>query len=75
MRHTKYANLSDDELLSQVEEAREHSPIVEELAQRLERREVDVTTGANHNVECPVCGAELEANYDEGNNQFTLELR
>lgn len=73
--HTKYANLSDDELLRQVEEARAHSPIVEELAKRLEATNGNhVSLDANHRVECPVCEAQLSADYDDGNNLFSLEL-
>ena len=49
MTITKYNNLSNRELLAQLESVRSHSPVIEELCQRLE------TT----NVECPICEADL----------------
>lgn len=49
MNITKYNNLSNRELLAQLENVRPFSPVVEELCQRLE----------NVGVECPVCEADL----------------
>lgn len=73
MAHTRYSNLTDDELLSRIDEARQHSPIIDELASRLEKKE-RINNQTNTRVECPVCEAALEADLDEGNNIFTLEI-
>ena len=37
MAHTKYSHLTDDELLRMVDDARPKSPLIEELATRLEK--------------------------------------
>ena len=37
MRYTKFRTLTDSELFSVIQTARRHSPIIEELAGRLER--------------------------------------
>lgn len=71
--HSKYANLMDEELLREVDDARARSPVIEELAKRLEKG-TGIGTDSNHRVECPVCEAALEADFCEGNNMFTLEL-
>lgn len=73
MAHTRYSNLTDDELLSRIDEARQHSPIIDELASRLEKKE-RINNQTNARVECPVCKAALEADLDEDNNIFTLEI-
>jgi hypothetical protein len=61
MRHTKYHHLSTDELLSQVESARPHSDVIEELCLRLETND----TPAGTELECPVCEAKLRITDDE----------
>jgi hypothetical protein len=74
MTHTKYSNLTDGELLIKIDDARQHSPIIDELAGRFEK--LDRTNNeTNVQVECPVCEAKLEAGLDEDNNIFTLELQ
>ena len=50
MNITKYNNLSNRELLAQLENVRPFSPVVETLCTRLE----------NTGKECPVCEADLE---------------
>jgi hypothetical protein len=71
--HTKYSNLTDAELLSQVEAARAQSPVIEELAKRLEKQTTGFNGDTGHRVECPVCEAPLKADFDDGDNMFTLE--
>lgn len=71
--HTKYANLTNAELLVQIDSIRDKSPIIEELAHRLEQG-VGIDDESGHNVTCPVCEAQLEADYDSGNDMFTLQL-
>lgn len=68
-----YSRLTDDELLRYVDEKRQHSPLIEELCKRLEHKHI-VFSDANHRVECPVCEAALEADYDEGNGMFELRI-
>lgn len=71
--YTKYARLTTAELLVQVDSIRDKSPIIEELALRLEQG-VGINDESGHNVTCPVCKAQLEADYDSGNDMFTLRL-
>lgn len=70
---TAYRVMTDDELLRYIDEKRQHSPLIEELCKRLETKEM-VLKDANHRVECPVCEAALEADYDEGNGMFELRI-
>lgn len=71
-RITKYGNLSDDELLRYVADARQYSPIIEELCQRIEN-EGD-PEGQQGEVDCPVCEALLIVN-DTGTGSFDLEAK
>lgn len=71
---TKYRNLSNEELLNRIEDARAHSPIIEELATRLETAFDPIKGDANRRVECPVCEANLEADFDFGNEMFTIRI-
>lgn len=60
-RHTKYHNLSDDELLHQVDVARQSSDVIEELAARMEKgAAITAATG----LECPCCEAKLNVKDD-----------
>lgn len=52
---TKYSSYSTQELLTIVSEKRYHSPLIEELCQRLER----------FSTTCPVCEADIEAAQQE----------
>lgn len=71
--HTRYSNLTDDELLSRIDETRQQSPIIDELANRLERKErTDSETRTR--IECPVCEALLNVDLDEDDNTFTLRI-
>ena len=75
MAHTKFANYTVDELLRLVDDKRQHSPLIDELCTRLEAgAAVQVDENSNHRVECPVCEAALEADYDAGNSIFTLQI-
>jgi len=71
--HTRYSNLNDAELLCQVEAAREQSPVIEELAKRLEKQTTGFNESTGHRVACPVCEVPLKADFDDANNMFTLE--
>lgn len=73
MNATHYRNMSDEELLDVLDDAKHLSPVIGELCKRLELKAVAITD-ANHRVECPVCQAELEADYDEANTMFTLKV-
>ena len=74
MAHTKYGYLSIDELLRLVEDRRDKSPIIDELCNRLENTEASILPDSNRRVECPICEAELEADYDEANTMFTIKV-
>lgn len=73
MNATHYRNMSDEELLDVLDDAKHLSPVIGELCKRLELKAVSITD-ANHRVECPVCQASLEADYDEANTMFTLKV-
>jgi hypothetical protein len=53
---TKYRNLTNAELLNRLDEARLHSPIIEELCARMEVKSRAI---------CPVCEADLTKIKDE----------
>lgn len=75
MVHTKFSDYTDSELLSLVDDKRQHSELINELCERLEKRSAtQVKEDADHRVTCPVCEATLEAGYDEGNYIFTFGL-
>lgn len=75
MVHTKFSNYTDSELLSLVDDKRQHSELINELCERLEKRSgAQVKEDANRRVTCPVCEAALEADYDEGNGMFEIRL-
>ena len=74
MAHTKYSTLSLDELLRLVEDRRSQSPIIDELCNRLENVTASVLPDSNTRVECPICEANLEADYDEANTMFTIKV-
>lgn len=67
--------MSDQELLVALDDKRPHSPILNLLLERIEAGlGVQVMANANHRVECPVCMAQLEVDYDEGNTLFNLRI-
>jgi hypothetical protein len=73
---TSYSHYSNEELLRYVDDKRGHSPIIEELCQRLEKKTLkEETQAANNNVECPVCESQLVVDYDQGNNIFDLDTK
>ncbi len=86
MIHTKFRTLTDTELLSVIQTARRHSPIIEELAGRLERvwwlerQHHDVLTETESVAEkprafsCPVCEAELLGSLNLIDDCFTIEI-
>lgn len=76
MSITTLRNLTDEEIVANLDDSRTYSPIIEELCLRLveQIKEHEVLPGANTKVECPVCMAALKADYDTGNNMFTLTI-
>lgn len=66
-------NFTVGELLMHLDDRRSNSPIIEELCSRLELK-ASFSKDVRHNVECPVCQANLEADFDEGNNMFTIAI-
>lgn len=83
MTHTKYNNLTPAELLSAVQIARLHSPIIEELAKRFEKAEfgesdtIEETERAAQKPRafaCPVCEAELLGSVDLIDDCFNIKV-
>jgi hypothetical protein len=71
---TKYTNLPDADLIRQLEEARLHSPIIEELCLRLEVKPPEYD-GYQTSVTCPVCEASLNVKEDNADKTFSLETQ
>ena len=72
MAHTKYSHLTDDELLRMVDDARPKSPLIEELATRLEKT-VKAEKSGTWAHDCPVCEAALNCTLNDDGDQLTLE--
>jgi hypothetical protein len=72
MAHTKHSHLTDTELLSLVDEARSKSPLIDELATRLER-EMNVAKSGTWTHDCPVCEAPLNCTISDDGENLTLE--
>ena len=72
---TKFRTLTNEELLSRIDEKREHSKIIEELCQRLESSDklLPPEDGSNGAVTCPTCECALQIGYDHENQMFTVE--
>jgi hypothetical protein len=68
MRH-----LENDELLLQLEVVRYQSPIIGELCRRLEEL-LKEEPPASAQAECPVCQADLRADYDVNNEILSLQV-
>lgn len=60
--HTKFRTLSGIELLNTVQAAREHSPVIEELAQRLEAYVVAAASAMS--LPCPCCEAPITLEFN-----------
>jgi hypothetical protein len=66
-----FTHLEDAELLRELDGIRMHSPVIAELCRRLEESpELPVTASC----ECPVCMADLRADYDEFNEILELKV-
>lgn len=68
-----FRHFEDDEFLRELDIVRYSSPIIEDLCRRLEEhmKEPPIATGG---CECPICMANLRADYDELNEILTLKL-
>lgn len=64
-----YLHFTDGELLREIDDRRKHSPLINELAKRLER--VGGISGGD--VTCPVCDANLKLGVDD-DFEFNLEF-
>ena len=73
---TTYTHLTDQEFLVALDDVRHYSPVIKELARRLEARsETEAAlAGAHHRAECPICKGPLTVEYDVGNDLFELEI-
>lgn len=84
MNYTKFSHLTHAELLSAVQVARLHSPIIEESAKRFEQAEfgesdalAETETAAQKPrvFSCPVCEAELLGSVNLIDDCFTTEVK
>lgn len=87
MAHTRYSHLSLKELLNIVDSKRQHSPIIDELCNRIENfKEQDTETEGDliqlkntieettHTANCPVCDAQLKMKFSiEGENEEIIK--
>jgi len=73
--HTKYNSLSDEEFLRQIDENRAYSPVISELATRLEKanNRISVQEDSEFQSECPVCESKLNIEYNKDQASFSLE--
>lgn len=69
---TKYAGTPDDVLEAKADDAAEFSPLISELLIRW-RKAVDAPTTLHSRCECPICGAALLVEPDEGNDRYELK--
>ena len=73
---TKYSSLTDFELLFKVDEARTKSPIIEELARRLESRPVASLHDINNfEALCPSCETVLRVRVSQTGDDFELKAQ
>ena len=71
---TQYRSLTTEEFLSQIEEKRQYSPIIQELCLRLEYKETHGNAQTNPRIECPVCESQLKIAWDSENNLYDVEI-
>lgn len=75
-----YRNLSDAELLNQLNDKRYHSPVVDELCKRLEAKTLNekmtegIEKSCNSKVDCPICLATLTVDFDDANSMLGLNI-
>ncbi len=62
MNATQMRNVTDRELLIELDEVRGQSPVISELCRRLEELVTNAPVLAH--ADCPVCQATLTADYD-----------
>lgn len=72
--HAQLMRFTDAELLHHLDDRRAHSPVIDELCKRLEPGAFTEVKQINHQVECPICMAGLEADFDDGNAMFTIKV-
>lgn len=84
MTNTKFRTLSNAELLSVVQTARFHSPIIEELATRFEQAtfgednalaETEKAAQKPRVFTCPVCEADLLGSVNLIDDCFDIEIK
>lgn len=72
---TKYHNTDLDALISLAESKGANSPLIVELARRLdEQSKQKHDMESNTHVECPCCEAPLMVGYDDHNGIYSLEV-
>ena len=53
---SRYRTLSDEELLSEFDSKRQHSDVIDELCERLERSTKEIS---DQEIDCPICNATI----------------
>ena len=72
-QRTQFSTLSDDEFLRQIGDTNKKSPIIAELVTRLERAKgFHFNEEKPHEMECPVCQAELVLKLNFEKQTFNL---
>jgi len=74
---TMLTRLTNDELLYVLVDVKNHSPVIGLLCSRLAEaigHTDDLQNQVNHNVECPVCMAQLTVEFDHGNRLYNLKI-
>lgn len=66
-----FTHLTNPEFLSEIDDVRNQSPIIKELCRRLEEMEPAPQISS---CECPVCMADLRAEYDETTEILELKV-
>lgn len=74
MSAARLRNYTDAELINSLDEARHLSPVIGELCNRLEACGQH-EPASSLNAECPVCAADLEADFDTANDILTLRIQ
>lgn len=74
MQQGQLSRLTDMELIVHVDEARYLSPLIGELAKRLEAIiKSDARDDYNGQASCPVCEASLLVDFDDANKLFNIK--
>lgn len=73
-----WRHMTDEEFFNWIEQEKGgNSPIMDEIIRRVEESQLTaprVDPDCNRRVECPVCLAPLDADFDVNNNMFEVRI-